>query len=173
LGDSYLSSDGHHRTPPTRSFPRTREPPLGHINRGPRAEMTPCLLQLRFQLSLPRVGRVAELGAKRRSEAGWGESPHRTARPQPTRVHLRNRQCFRPSHPHFKKLMPGALRPLIFPSSPRAARSRRTVCGGSWGSRRSLRGGPKREPRRMAQFHRPPRGVCLNPPQRVGGTKVP
>src|SRR6185312_5793095 len=90
-------------------------------------------------------------GSGARSEAtyrSWvgGLTPC-TARPQPTSVHLRNPQPSRASEPHFKKLMPGALRPLIFSSSPRAARSRPTVCEGSWGSRESSRGGPKREPR--------------------------
>jgi len=173
---------------------RKRAPPPPRLRRrgGPG-------LQLRLELSLPRVGlravpkakslqwsdfrreghesyarmaRAARLERSELSKPGWGDSPHARC-PQPTFVHLPNPQALRASQPHFKKLMPGALRPLIFSSSPRAARSRRTVCGGSWGSRESSRGGPMREPRRMAQFHRPPRGVCLNPPQRVGGTKVP
>jgi len=163
-----LQADRSSRSPPDLSLPRVG------LRAVPKAKSLQWSdFRREGHESYARMARAARLASEASlAKPGWGDSPHARC-PQPTRVHLRNPQALRASQPHFKKLMPGALRPLIFPSSPRAARSRRTVCGGSWGSRESSRGGPKREPRRMAQFHRPLRSVCLNPPQRVGGTKVP
>ena len=81
-------------------------------------------------------------------QLGWGDSPH---------LRCPNRHAFICATPSAA----AALRPIsknlcpLFPAavySPHplaSARSRRTVCGGSRGSRRSLRGGPMLEPRRV------------------------
>src|SRR6185312_12069900 len=82
--------------PPTRSFPRKREPPLRHRNRGPRLRGDdPVLLQL-----------------------GWGDSPHLRC-PNRHAFILPTPSVSAPLSPISKNLCPVIPGGLIFTPSPR------------------------------------------------------